>query len=133
MQHGSKRSQSQPRGYISTGSEHQPLTISIHVIIAGVPFAVAVGVPLVGVLHQATVVAGVAMVVFVAVLLVQVGLQPAIVLKCKIKTLNKNPLTADFLSGSRMFRDPPTCSFGIPSPSASSSQVSPCPSLSASS
>lgn len=49
-------------------------TISIHVIIAGVPFAVAVSVPLVGVLHHATVITGVAVVILIAVPLVHVGL-----------------------------------------------------------
>lgn len=56
-------------------------TIAIHVVIAGVPFAVAVGVPLVGVLHRAAVVAGVAVAVLIAVPLVHVGLQPAVVLR----------------------------------------------------
>ncbi len=56
-------------------------TISIHVVITGVPFAVAVSVPLVRVLHHATVITGIAVAVLVAVLLVHVGLQPAVVLR----------------------------------------------------
>lgn len=55
-------------------------TVAIHVIIAGVAFAIAVCVPLVRVLHHAAVVAGVAVAVLVAVLLVHVWLQPAVVL-----------------------------------------------------
>lgn len=66
-----------------------PHTIAIHVVIAGVPFAVAVGVPLVRVLHHAAVVAGIAMAVLVAVLLVHIGLQPAVVLKTHTHTRNK--------------------------------------------
>lgn len=49
-------------------------TISVHVVVAGVPFAVAVSVPLVSILHHATVIAGVAVAVLVAVFLVHVGL-----------------------------------------------------------
>ena len=55
-------------------------TVSVHVVVAGVSFAVAVGVPLVGVLHVATVIARVSVGVLVAVPLVHVGLQPAVVL-----------------------------------------------------
>ena len=55
-------------------------TVSVHVVVAGVPFAVAVGVPLVGVLHMAAVVAGVSVGVLVTVPLIHVGLQPAVVL-----------------------------------------------------
>lgn len=72
-------------GYISTsvrvGDVISLHTIAIHVVIAGVPFAIAVGVPLVGVLHRAAVVAGIAVAVLIAVPLVHVGLQPAVVLR----------------------------------------------------
>lgn len=49
-------------------------TISVHVVITGVPFAVAVSVPLVWVLHNATVITGVAVAILIAVPLVHVGL-----------------------------------------------------------
>ena len=55
-------------------------TVTIHVIVTRVPFAVTVGVPLIGILHRATVVTGVTMVVLVTVPLVYVGPQPAVVL-----------------------------------------------------
>lgn len=56
-------------------------TIIVHVVIAGVPFAVTVGVPLVRVLHRAAVITGITMTVLVTVLLIHVGLQPAVVLR----------------------------------------------------
>lgn len=49
-------------------------TVSVHVVIAGVTSAIAVSVPLVRVLGQATVVTSVTVAVVVAVFLVQIGL-----------------------------------------------------------
>lgn len=59
---------------VSVGDVISLHTISIHVIITGVPFAVPVSVPLVGVLHHATVVTGIAVAVLITVPLVQIGL-----------------------------------------------------------
>lgn len=49
-------------------------TVSVHVVIAGVPFAVTVSIPLVSIFHHAAVITGVAVVVLVTVFLVHVGL-----------------------------------------------------------
>lgn len=58
---------------VSVGDVIPLHTISIHVVITGVPFAVAVSVPLVRVLHHATVITGIAMAVLITVPLVHVG------------------------------------------------------------
>lgn len=57
------------------------LTITIHVIITRVPFAIAVRVPLVKVVHISAVITRVTMAILVTVLLVYVGLQPAVILQ----------------------------------------------------
>lgn len=59
---------------VSVGDVISPHTISIHVVITSIPLAVAVSVPLVRVLHHATVVTGISVAVLIGVLLVHVGL-----------------------------------------------------------
>ena len=66
---------------ISVSDVNSLRTISIHVVVAGVAFAVTISVSLVRILHFKTVVTRVAVAVFITVPLVDIGLITTVVLK----------------------------------------------------
>lgn len=104
------------------------VTVSVDVLVAGVSLSVVVGVCLVAVWVCGTVITRITKRVAVRVLLVFVGDQAAVVLKNREQvTWSRGHMTAGTIG------PPPTSTFLMPSPSASSSHWSPMPSLSASS
>lgn len=103
-------------------------TVAIDVLVTFVTKLVHIRIFLVVVFDSAAVIAGVSKVVLVHVALVHVWHQHAVVLVANRRAVRQAIQEVSARGDGRH-----TCVFGIPSPSASSSQASPIPSLSASS